>query len=251
MTIVDTQRNETTTIEGAGEQRGSGNARVLSDNYSNEYSKSTILSNVVEQSLQATIQCVDYDESCFTPNKEFVISFEDPKLQNRNGFYRITGSTVILSKVGAELNISGTHKFSFKAPLQGDIGKSTDVNVQENNRSSSSTTSNPPQPSGLTDKSGRVPAVSSNPSITPTVVGPQGKELPSNEVVVSNTGQEDNVPRNTNYQYDSLGNLQGMNVPEYNMITENDSVEVANAKKRAQQKSLPSEGPRGKFDNAA
>jgi hypothetical protein len=96
-----------------------------------------------------------------------------------------------------------------------------------------------------------VKAVSSQPGVSPTVQGPQGKELPNNEVVVSNTDENSNIPRNTNYEYDSLGNIQGVNVPEYNQITENDSLEVANAKKRAQQNSLPSEGPRGKFTDAA
>ena len=248
LTIVDSKRNETTEIEGAGSQRGEGNKKVRVDNNSNEYSKSTIMSGIVEQTLQAVVQLVDYDEDSFTPNKEFVINFKDRKLQNRNGFYRISESIAIFNKVGSELRVSGKHTLVFKAPIEGENEKEPETNVSDNNtKPSTNIYQESSSSNNVKDKSGKVDAVSSKDGETPTVNSPQGKLLPSNETTVNNTQVETSINRNSNYKYDSLGNVLGLNIPDYSKITLNDSIPIMNAKKVMQGSCFPCPGPKGKF----
>lgn len=242
-TIVDPNKNETTAVEGAGNQGGKGNSRVVEDNYSNEFNKSTMISDVIEQSNVATITIVDYDEEAMTPNKEFVITFDDPKMKSKNGFYRIVESQVLFNKSKAGLDITGRHKFVFKSAIstgseEGNQGQATDVTTM----------------SAQSTKANNTGANATGESFKP--------DAPKPKTTVNDTSKQVNTSglsatdsqfskamdgRNTNYEYDSLGNLQGIEVPEYNRITENDDLSVRTAKIQAQQKSLPCEGPKPKM----
>ena len=244
-TIVDPNKNETTAVEGAGNQGGKGNSRVVEDNYSNEFNKSTMISDVIEQSSVATITAVDYDEDAFTPNKEFVIIFDDKKMKSKNGFYRITESQSILTKSKAGLDIIGKHKLVFKSAISSgnddsNVGKASEVKTMS--EESKKDTSN-------------VGANATGKEFTPEGPKPKTTTNTQNNVVNTsgvpsymtnyNTAMEN---RNQNYQYDSLGNLQGVEIKNKdNVITKDDSLDVRAAKIQAQQKQLPSEGPKSKI----
>ena len=118
-TIINTADSENTEIQGLGDQSGSGNKRIVSDHYSNDYNKTVMASDVVEMSRQAAITTYDYDEDAFTPNKEFVLMFDDSKFKEKNGFYRLVESKHVLVKSGTkDLEITGIHKFTFKAAIE-------------------------------------------------------------------------------------------------------------------------------------
>jgi hypothetical protein len=243
-TIVDPNKNETTAVEGAGNQGGKGNSRVVEDNYSNEFNKSTMISDVIEQSSVATITIVDYDEDAVTPNKEFVITFDDPKMKSKNGFYRIVESQVLLNKSKAGLDITGRHKLVFKSAIssgndeKNSGGKASEIKTMS--ESAKKDTSN-------------LGANATGKSFTPS--GPKpALTVPNTSKQVNTSGLSSNMEsyskamdgRNPKYTYDGLGNLQNMEVPDYNKITESDSLDVRAAKIAAQQKSLPCEGPKPK-----
>jgi hypothetical protein len=204
-----------------------------------------MISDVIEQSSVATITAVDYDEDAFTPNKEFVIIFDDKKMKSKNGFYRITESQSILTKSKAGLDIIGKHKLVFKSAISSgnddsNVGKASEVKTMS--EESKKDTSN-------------VGANATGKEFTPEGPKPKTTTNTQNNVVNTsgvpsymtnyNTAMEN---RNQNYQYDSLGNLQGVEIKNKdNVITKDDSLDVRAAKIQAQQKQLPSEGPKPKI----
>ncbi len=239
-TIVDPSKKETTDVEGAGNQSGKGNARVVEDNYSNEYNKSTMISDVIETSKVATIHCTDYDEDCVTPNKEFVILFDDSKMKDKNGFYRIIESQTILTKSKAGLDIVGTHKLAFKSAIS-----TGDADNKVGTASMRQTTA--PTPTKKSSPSGDKVKTSGQSEFKPATPKPRLSQVDSTQVNV--TGVEKSpVQKNPDYQYDDLGNLKGVDVPEYNKILDTDSTSVVNAKMKAQEKMLPSKGPQPRIN---
>ena len=225
MAVIDSKKNETLDIKGAGTQRGTGNSKVTSDNYSNEFNKASMLSKIVEESSQAIIELTDYDEEALTPNKEFIIAFDDSKMKNRNGFYRITESQVVLSKGKSDLQIFGKHIFAFKA------------NIGYSGQEEKEVTATQVKTTNVTSEAKKE---------NTEVKTPQGK-LDTMQTTTKTNNFEDKVANDPNYTYDSLGNVQGVDIPEYNKITENDDITVVNAKRKAQKKSLPCSGPQAKL----
>ena len=227
--VIDSNKNETLDIKGAGTQRGTGNSKVTSDNYSNEFNKASMLSKIVEESSQAIIELTDYDEEALTPNKEFIIAFDDSKMKNRNGFYRVTESQVILSKGKSDLQIFGKHIFAFKA------------NIGYSGQEEKEVTATQVKTTNVTSEASK-----ENEKEKTEVKTPQGK-LDTMQTTTQTNNSENKVANNPNYTYDSLGNVQGVDIPEYNKITENDDVTVVNAKRKAQKNSLPCSGPQAKL----
>lgn len=236
VTIVDSRGDETDIVEGAGVQRGNGNSKIVSDNYGNIYNKSTLLSDITERNKRITITTMDYNEDALTPNKEFLLVFEDPKRQADNGFYRIISSKMILRKKGSELDVTGQHEFVFKAPLSGEEAQSiisnasppiTDRNIELNGSSNGKTIQE------LENAENPITGKVSSP--IPRTIG--------EDVNVVTTQVTETIQKNPNYNYDNLGNIQGINIPEYNIITEDDSNMVVEAKKLAQLNALPCPGP--------
>lgn len=266
ITIVDPNKNESVAVEGAGTQNGNGNARIVEDSYSNEYNKSTLMSDVVESSKQATLRCYDYDDDAFTPNKEFVFTFDNEKMQANNGFYRLKNSQVILSKKSDDWEITGTHVLAFKASSGGDTSSkekaSTDTasskkdasatNMQTMSNASVNSDTNKSVTANAAGGS-RDGALGSNGTdssgFKPSTPQPKVKSLSSPTVDVTGGASSSikNIPKNNNYNYDSLGNLKGVNVPSYNVIKQSDSLSVQKAKILAQQKMLPSKTPQPKL----
>ena len=118
-TIINTADSENTEFSNVGQQKGSGNARIVSDHYSNEFNKTVMISDQVEMSRIAMVNTYDYDEDAFTPNKEFVLVFDDPSFRDKNGFYRLVETKHVFVKKGSnDLEVSGQHKFTFKAAVE-------------------------------------------------------------------------------------------------------------------------------------
>lgn len=249
VSFVDPKNNETTNVEGAGEQNGSGNSRIMEDNYNNEFNKSTVLSEVVESSKVATITLYDYDDDAMTPNKEFVITFDDSELSNRNGFYRLLESNIILNRGQSELEITGMHKLAFKAPASsGDTGNKGKAETMQN--MSPSAINSPANQTAIANATGKpVSGLNTNSTSQAFVPqAPQPRTTKLNESTINVSGSTQNsVTKNKNYSYDSLGNLKGVDIPEYNRVKESDSIAVRNAKIAKQQKTLPSQAPQPKL----
>lgn len=254
--FIDPKNNETTMVEGVGDQNGSGNHQIVEDNYNNEYNKSTKLSDVVEASKVATITIMDYDDDAMTPNKEFVINFQDPDFQSKNGFYRLTDSQIVLSKSDASLSMTGIHHLVFKAPIgsgDGTNGNATATTVDTmskdvtNSEANKTTADSAKGTSSSTTnaKDNKTNTNTSTDSFKPSAPQPKVKKLGTPTVNVTGV-KISSVTKNTNYNYDSLGNLKGINIPSYNVITESDDKLVKEMKLKAQQSMLPSKSPQPK-----
>ena len=257
--FIDPKNNETTMVEGVGEQNGSGNHQIVEDNYNNEYNKSTKLSDVVEASKVATITIMDYDDGAMTPNKEFVINFQDPDFQDKNGFYRLTDSQIVLSKSDASLSMTGIHHLVFKAPMgSGDVANGTgnkaaattmntmDKTVTNSEANKSATDSLKGAASSANANNDTITnANTSSEAFKPTAPQPRVKNLGTPTVNVTGVNTS-SLTKNTNFNYDSLGNLKGVNIPSYNIITEADDNLVKEMKLKAQQAMLPSKTPQPK-----
>lgn len=244
--IVDPTKNETTIVEGAGKQRGSGNQRIITDNYSNQFNKSVKLSEINETNGNIVITAMDYLEEAFTPNKEFIIVGEDKGRAEFSGFYRITESISSFAKVGSTLDITGQHKFVFKKEVsQDELNQILSViNPTLNIKSD--------MVSDIFGGFGSTRIFQQTSSAMSSINVNSGVEVDTDKVnspvpkSYNNIEEEDEIKMNSNYKYDKLGNLIGFDIPEYNIIKEEDSLEVVNAKKRAQQRLLPSETPKPK-----
>ena len=247
LTIVDSKNNETMQVEGAGKQRGSGNQRVISDNYANDYNKSTALTDINEKNRQMTIEVQDFNVEAFSPNKEFLIVFEDSKFQQNNGFYRMIDTVETYSKKGSELDAVGKLTLAFKTALSGDEANSILATVIPKAEANAITQKSADVNNEETKNMPKAATAEKEATKANKLDAPAPRMSGSNEqvaVVDTNRVTERPTPQNPNYKYDSLGNVQGMNIPEYNKINANDSAAVVEAKKKAQAKALPCEGPK-------
>lgn len=283
VTTINPKNNETNSIEGAGSQRGSGNHKVVSENYGNPYNKTTILSDINEKKCTAQIMTFDFNPEAFTPNKEFVLVFQDTTRKRYNGFYRLTATTIIFGKKGADLSITGQHNFVFKAPIEeheadaiissvtskfiedgdGSTGSGTENTSGSSSNSSGgggSGTSN--RRSNILNPFGIDAIVSKNATVEENVRTVGKIAANDNEYKVTPPkprfkGQSDGIvknfsitelpaEKNPNYLYDDYGNVLGANIPDYAKITGNDDDDTIKAKRELQESKLPCEGPRPK-----
>lgn len=225
-TIIDTKNSDTVEANGVGTQTGSGNNQIIEDNYSNIYNKSTRMNDVVESSRIAIVKLWDYDDDAMTPNKEFVISMEEDSTSDKNGFYRLVESQIVLNKESADMQITGTHKLVFK--------QSTNKGTNEENNATV-----------VTDTKNKIDEkISENKPCK----GPQAKVTQLDKATISTTKRykDAEIKRDPNQQYDLLGNLKGIKIPSYNMILKTDDNVVRRLKTQAQQKLLPCKGPKPK-----
>lgn len=116
---INSSAGEAVEMENLSGNSNNSDGKVKSNNYGNPYTLTVDACNTIEKSRIAMVQLYDYDEDAFTPNKEFVITFDDKKYKDRNGFYRIVESRHILVKSSSnDLEITGEHKFVYKAPIE-------------------------------------------------------------------------------------------------------------------------------------
>ena len=246
LTIVDSKNNETMQVEGAGTQRGSGNQRVITDNFANDYNKSTALTDINEKNRQVVIEVQDFHVDAFSPNKEFLVIFEDSKHQQNNGFYRLIDSVEAYTKKGDQLDAVGKLTLTFKTALSGSEAKDILATVipkaeanaitQQSADVNKENAKNKPKATTTSKDSEKATKVDSP--------KPRMENKETETVVDNNKVTERPTPQNPKYKYDSLGNVLGLKIPEYNIIKEGDSDEVIRSKKIAQSKAYPCEGPR-------
>lgn len=250
VTIINSNANETMDVAGAGNQNGSGNNRVITDNYGNDFNKSTVLSDINEKNGSVTVFTSDYNLEALTPNKEILVVFEETDKESKNGFYRIKNSTAILTKEDNELIVTGKHELAFKRALTSDESKQILVSITKKNNltgtnsaikiGSGSIASSAGSGSGSSGSS-----ASANNTVTDKVKAPipRFQGVDKEEVERSTNVTPTDVPKNPNFNYDDLGNVKGIDIPEYNIITEDDDMATRRAKQEAQAKKLPSPTP--------
>jgi hypothetical protein len=248
VTIINSNSNQTMEVGGAGNQNGTGNNRVITDNYGNDFNKSTVLSDINEKNGEVTVYTSDYNLEALTPNKEILVVFEEKDKQSKNGFYRIKSSTAILSKEDYDLMSTGKHVLVFKRALTSDESKQILVSITKKNNLSniggaSNIGSKAMDTAGGSGSSGA--AASANNIIEDKVKAPipRFQGMDTEEIISSTNVTPNDVPKNPNFNYDDLGNVKGVDIPEYNRITEDDDASVRRSKQEAQAKLLPSETP--------
>ena len=126
---INSSAGESVEMENLSGNSNNSDGKVKSNNYGNPYTLTVDACNTIEKSRVAMVQLYDYDEDAFTPNKEFVITFDDKKYKDKNGFYRIVESRHILVKSSSnDLEITGEHKFVYKAPIEVEYSDEEDQN---------------------------------------------------------------------------------------------------------------------------
>lgn len=254
VTIINSNANETMDVSGAGEQNGGGNSRVISDNYGNDYNKSTVLSDINEKNATVTVYTNDYNIKALTPNKEILVVFEEPEKQDKNGFYRIKSSFATLTKEDNDLIAGGKHELVFKKSLTSDESKQILVAVTKKNNTSSGankvgsgTSSSSTGTSSSGGSSGS--SASANNTISNKVRAPEPrfKNMTQDEIITTNNVTPTPMKKNPNFNYDDLGNVKGVVIPSYNIITPDDDESTKRAKQEAQAKKLPADPPKARL----
>lgn len=99
--MINSKKNSSATISGTGDQRGSGNTRVENNNDDNDYSKVQYANSVSEMNKPLKMTIMDNFMWALTPNKEFIINWEDTRVAPvYNGYYRIKICQYMLAKNG-------------------------------------------------------------------------------------------------------------------------------------------------------
>lgn len=105
--FVDPSSGAVNTHKADVQQRGTGTYRVVVDNYNNPYVRTSERIQREEVKNSAELVLSDFDIDALTPNKEFIITFEDSSLAKTfGGNYRLAHTMITLVKQGEELVIS-------------------------------------------------------------------------------------------------------------------------------------------------
>lgn len=93
--------------------RGAGNYKVLVDKYNNVYARHAERIRREELSGLAEINIGDFDIDALTPNKEFVLTFEDSAItKSHGGSYRLSYALLTFIKDGKSLRLSASTMFN-------------------------------------------------------------------------------------------------------------------------------------------
>ena len=102
--IINPKANSTSTINPKTTTVGSNNERLLTLKEGNSYTVSDLKTRIEENECICGITIIGVDTDLLTPNKEVIITYEDPKLNSKyGGNYRISKVTNILTKDATEL----------------------------------------------------------------------------------------------------------------------------------------------------
>ena len=103
-TIINAKSNTVTTIKTDSTQIGTANTNLLSTKNSNSYTLSSIETRMIENEYVCNMAFIGLDLDVFSPNKELLITYEDPKLNKKySGNYRLSKLTATLKKDADEL----------------------------------------------------------------------------------------------------------------------------------------------------
>jgi hypothetical protein len=93
-------------------QRGKGTYRVVIDKYNNRFRRISERKRREELRNIAEIMIADFDIDAISPNKEFMLTYEDSSLNlTHGGNYRVSNSLITFIKQGEEFSISSTSTF--------------------------------------------------------------------------------------------------------------------------------------------
>lgn len=116
ISFVDTTNDELTTVHPDVENRNSKNTKVYVNNFSNKYLPSIMENHKNEEDNVISALIYDFDIDALTPNKKFVLSFQDTEIQKKyGGNYRITNTKLVLLKQGESFDING--EITLKKPI--------------------------------------------------------------------------------------------------------------------------------------
>lgn len=104
MTIINSKENSITNIKSTGTQIGTANTTILNIHSSNKYATEILKLRMKENECSCTMSFVGLDIDLFLPNKEIIVTYEDPELHKiYSGNYRITKVLATLKKDAQEL----------------------------------------------------------------------------------------------------------------------------------------------------
>ena len=105
VTLLNAKTNSVQKIKTSTTQIGDPNSNFVNSKYStNNYVQSTIQTRLYESETICTMSFLGIDVDVFTPNKEIIITYEDPELHKKySGSYRVLKLTSILKKDSKEL----------------------------------------------------------------------------------------------------------------------------------------------------
>lgn len=93
-------------------QVGNGSYKVLVDKFNSQFAIETERYKRDETGSILQLNIGDFDIDAFSPNKEFMFTFEDANInKNYGGPYRISQASFIFTKQGDDFTISGQHIF--------------------------------------------------------------------------------------------------------------------------------------------
>lgn len=104
ITVINAKNNSITNISGDTTQIGSANSNIVISKYSNSYANSIIETRLNESENICTLSFLGIDVDVFSPNKEIILTFEEPNLHKKySGNYRILKLISTLRKDAEEL----------------------------------------------------------------------------------------------------------------------------------------------------
>lgn len=104
LTVINSKDNSVVDISTDSTQIGEPNKHMLSTKINHQYTISNIQTTLEENECVCDIAFLGIDIDLFTPNKEVLITYEDPEFNKKySGKYRITKVQAILKKDAEEL----------------------------------------------------------------------------------------------------------------------------------------------------
>ena len=136
--FIDSNNNNVTTINGAGNQRGSGLTNITIDQEGTQYNKQRMANMINEMTLGLQISDItDYNYTAYTPNKAFIFNFKEKEYYEYNGYYRLTKAIHVLDRLSSGDQMSITGRFDFvrkkalteeeRAAIEYDVFKTAEV----------------------------------------------------------------------------------------------------------------------------
>lgn len=104
LTVINSKDNSVVDISTNSTQIGEPNKHMLSTKINHQYTISNIQTTLEENECVCDIAFLGIDIDLFTPNKEVLITYEDPEFNKKySGKYRITKVQAVLKKDAEEL----------------------------------------------------------------------------------------------------------------------------------------------------
>ena len=141
LVMINSKKNSSSKIQGTGKQRGTGNTRVDNNTNYNDYNKTSYANKVSEQNLTIMMTIYDVFMWALTPNKEFIINFENSNVDpSYSGYYRPTRQQYIFNKDGERLTLQANCFFVKKDDISKEVAESTEKEVSPKSVNANSVT---------------------------------------------------------------------------------------------------------------